>query len=372
MNFKIGDKVIINKEEDIHDLFSGFYNQELEVYEIGLNTTNEQKIKVKSKITGNTTGGHYSFFKLSPQKGDKVKILSHGIESPVETDYNKSNDYFGYQAIVLDVSYLDTYPYFVRVSEPVGFVDIFVKDVKILESKTNNIIDDISVSDYAKYSQFSNNEYVDEIMSCHYNNTDKLKGYYNDPDFMKELKELEEYEKYLDSKQSSGKTKVNPTINEEAEWYWENYGKPYNDENSINKVPDLLYKSQCLTDNVTVGNSTELIENWQFKKENALQIGNVSYNNAEKTFKWLEELEKEYPIKSENLDIVNKASHYNKGKYEVIDVIEDWGLDKDAYLFNCIKYIARSNHKGKELEDLRKAQYYLNRKVKNLENENKI
>jgi len=51
MNFKIGDKVIINKEEDIHDLFSGFYNQELEVYEIGLNTTNEQKIKVKSDKT---------------------------------------------------------------------------------------------------------------------------------------------------------------------------------------------------------------------------------------------------------------------------------------------------------------------------------
>lgn len=58
--------------------------------------------------------------------------------------------------------------------------------------------------------------------------------------------------------------------------------------------------------------------------------------------------------------------------YEVIKVCEAWGLDKDAYLFNVAKYIARAGKKDpqKELEDLKKAVFYLQRKVTNLENEN--
>ena len=34
----------------------------------------------------------------------------------------------------------------------------------------------------------------------------------------------------------------------------------------------------------------------------------------------------------EERNMINKAGHYNQGKYEVIDVLEDWGLDKNAYL----------------------------------------
>lgn len=67
-------------------------------------------------------------------------------------------------------------------------------------------------------------------------------------------------------------------------------------------------------------------------------------------------------------DVVNKPSHYNKG-IEVIDYIESWNLDKDSYLFNVIKYVTRSKYKNNELEDLKKAQWYLNRKIQRLENE---
>jgi len=44
-------------------------------------------------------------------------------------------------------------------------------------------------------------------------------------------------------------------------------------------------------------------------------------------------------------------------------------LDKDAYLFNVVKYVARAGKKdsNKELEDLKKALFYLNRKIQNLE-----
>jgi hypothetical protein len=63
-------------------------------------------------------------------------------------------------------------------------------------------------------------------------------------------------------------------------------------------------------------------------------------------------------------DPVNHPSHYTFGQIEVIEVIEDWNLD--YHRGNAVKYIARAPHKGNELEDLRKAQWYLNRAIDNL------
>lgn len=64
-------------------------------------------------------------------------------------------------------------------------------------------------------------------------------------------------------------------------------------------------------------------------------------------------------------DLINQPPHYTFGKIEVISVIEDWGLS--FHLAQVVKYVARSKHKGNELEDLRKAQFYLNRLVTSLE-----
>lgn len=64
-------------------------------------------------------------------------------------------------------------------------------------------------------------------------------------------------------------------------------------------------------------------------------------------------------------DKVDHPSHYNQGKFEVIDVIEDWHLGFN--LGNCVKYIGRAGHKGDTLEDLKKAQWYLNREIAYLE-----
>ena len=61
------------------------------------------------------------------------------------------------------------------------------------------------------------------------------------------------------------------------------------------------------------------------------------------------------------MDMVNHPPHYTQGSYEVISVIEDWELD--FHLGSVVKYIARAKHKGHELEDLLKAQWYLNRKI---------
>lgn len=66
-------------------------------------------------------------------------------------------------------------------------------------------------------------------------------------------------------------------------------------------------------------------------------------------------------------DNVNHPSHYNSGKFEVIDVIEDWKLG--MHLGNAVKYIARAGKKDPEkiVEDLMKAAWYLDRYIKLLE-----
>lgn len=66
-------------------------------------------------------------------------------------------------------------------------------------------------------------------------------------------------------------------------------------------------------------------------------------------------------------DPVNHPSHYTFGTIEVIEVIEDWALG--YHLGNAVKYIARSPHKGAELEDLKKAQWYLTRQIERLQDE---
>ena len=73
-------------------------------------------------------------------------------------------------------------------------------------------------------------------------------------------------------------------------------------------------------------------------------------------------------FKIEEKEMINHPSHYNMGKYEAIDVIEDWGLGFN--LGNTVKYISRAGHKDKDkvIEDLKKALWYLDREIKRIEN----
>lgn len=59
---------------------------------------------------------------------------------------------------------------------------------------------------------------------------------------------------------------------------------------------------------------------------------------------------------------VNHPAHYNFGQFEVIDVAAD-----DALLWQVLKYIARAKHKGQELTDLKKARFYLDRRIAKIE-----
>jgi len=66
--------------------------------------------------------------------------------------------------------------------------------------------------------------------------------------------------------------------------------------------------------------------------------------------------------------MVNNPLHYGgaDNPYEAIKVIEAWELD--FHLGNTVKYISRAGKKetDKELQDLKKALWYLQRRIDNL------
>ena len=58
---------------------------------------------------------------------------------------------------------------------------------------------------------------------------------------------------------------------------------------------------------------------------------------------------------------VNHPQHYNAGKIEAIDVIEDWKLN---FSLGCVvKYICRAEFKDSTIQDLEKASWYLTREI---------
>ena len=69
-------------------------------------------------------------------------------------------------------------------------------------------------------------------------------------------------------------------------------------------------------------------------------------------------------------DAVTHPQHYNQGKIEVIEFIEDKKLN--YHRGNAIKYISRAGikNKDKEIEDLRKAIWYLQREIATIEASN--
>lgn len=71
-------------------------------------------------------------------------------------------------------------------------------------------------------------------------------------------------------------------------------------------------------------------------------------------------------ISQDQAPAVDHPSHYNSGKIEVIDYIEDQNLGFS--LGNAVKYISRAGkkNKDKEVEDLEKAIWYINRRIKEI------
>ena len=71
------------------------------------------------------------------------------------------------------------------------------------------------------------------------------------------------------------------------------------------------------------------------------------------------------PDPAEKPDMVNRPSHYTVGEVECIDYIQmQLGSGVKDYLRGQIyKYMHRHQYKGAEVEDLRKARWYIDRLI---------
>lgn len=96
---------------------------------------------------------------------------------------------------------------------------------------------------------------------------------------------------------------------------------------------------------------------------------------ADEMDKLIEEGKLEELITNKIFDDVQNPRHYTDSKIEVIDYIEDKNLG--FCLGNAIKYISRAGKKHsanktdeeKMVEDLNKAVWYINRRIKEIEEE---
>lgn len=71
-------------------------------------------------------------------------------------------------------------------------------------------------------------------------------------------------------------------------------------------------------------------------------------------------------------DVVNHPDHYNNGSIECIEYLKDnmsWQGYTGYLEGNCKKYLHRWRYKQKPVEDLKKARWYLDRLIKELETE---
>ena len=72
-------------------------------------------------------------------------------------------------------------------------------------------------------------------------------------------------------------------------------------------------------------------------------------------------------------DMVQKPPHYNKFSFQPIDIIDEvtnyYEGSTAFHIGTVLKYLCRAPFKGKLLEDLKKANYYLTRAIEEMEEE---
>ena len=101
---------------------------------------------------------------------------------------------------------------------------------------------------------------------------------------------------------------------------------------------------------------------WKQHIENLERAEIKPWQNKEEKEMSKEELESQIFYEEEEEDMVGSPRHYNTGNIECIEAIEESmsSVAFKGYLKgNCMKYLWRYDYKGKQVEDLQKAQWYL-------------
>jgi hypothetical protein len=138
-------------------------------------------------------------------------------------------------------------------------------------------------------------------------------------------------------------------------------------KNTINRVKPggILYVDDFNSSNVKIADVDKGIEDTDWSGFKTFAIDGAFWAEKEPIqYYTMEDILKRY-------EVVDHPLHYGgeDNPYEAIKVIEAWGLGFN--LGNTVKYISRAGikDKSKEIEDLKKALWYLNHHVMMLENQ---
>lgn len=103
------------------------------------------------------------------------------------------------------------------------------------------------------------------------------------------------------------------------------------------------------------------------KSLSCLRIAFSPKKDIDRAIEIIEKFKKGVADTVSSKETINSPSHYADGKIEVIDFIEDKNLG--FCLGNAVKYIARAGKKDptKTVEDLKKAEWYIKRRIKEIE-----
>lgn len=112
---------------------------------------------------------------------------------------------------------------------------------------------------------------------------------------------------------------------------------------------------------------------WERYKENTcVSVDNYKLEYGEQVW-YVENYPNTPIIPFTATDNVNHPSHYKQGNQETIDIIEDlvkaYPRKIGYHIGNTIKYICRAPFKNNLVEDLKKARWYLDRAIDNLDKE---
>ncbi len=112
---------------------------------------------------------------------------------------------------------------------------------------------------------------------------------------------------------------------------------------------------------MSINNATPA--DWDRLRKQAPAIEPTTVDDLMKVYVDMSQVELEsYIFDDEEEDAVNSPDHYNTGNIECIEAIEESmsSVAFKGYLKgNCMKYLWRYDYKGKQVEDLQKAQWYL-------------
>lgn len=139
------------------------------------------------------------------------------------------------------------------------------------------------------------------------------------------------------------------------EWYCDHYGEPCN---------------RCELKNMYDKETDEFTDNY------SCTFNEMDDKMLDKIYSWYQELDpadcENVEAEEPNADMVNHPSHYTQGGIECIDALKAATVSKTGIeavcTANAIKYLWRYEEKN-GIEDVKKARWYIDRLIKELEND---